>query len=211
MFWTYLKEIWRGKDLYRILMNSECANFELRGLVLDVGSGEGASYNRFFKKQPGVRIVPLDLKTGIDLEKDRLPYGDAGADFVLAFNLLEHIYNYQHLLFEIKRVLKPGGQLIGAVPFLVGYHPDPHDYWRYTSEALRKILSVSGLIVDRFQVLGRGPLSLGFSSIEFMLPRWLKLIKLPFVLAGDWLIWRSRPKWNLERFALGLFFTATKK
>ena len=101
MLLNYLKEIMRGKDLYRILMNQECANYELSGLVLDVGSGPfdtaqgkgGASYHRFFKKQPEVKIVPLDLKTGIDLEKDKLPYGDASVDMVLAFNVLEHIYN----------------------------------------------------------------------------------------------------------------------
>jgi SAM-dependent methyltransferase len=205
MLINYLKEILRGKDLYRILMNQECANYELKGLVLDVGSGAGASYNRFFKKQPGVKLVPLDLKTGIDLEKDKLPYGDASVDMVLAFNLLEHIYNYRHLLLEIKRVLKPGGRVLGAVPFLVGYHPDPRDFWRYTSETLEKIFKENGFSGVAVKLLGWGPVAAAFSQVEFLCPRIFKIFILPIVLLKDWAILKIKPSLT-DKYPLGFFF-----
>ena len=217
MLLNYLKEIMRGKDLYRILMNQECANYELSGLVLDVGSGPfdtaqgegGASYHRFFKKQPEVKIVPLDLKTGIDLEKDKLPYGDASVDMVLAFNVLEHIYNYRHLFSEIKRVLKPGGRVLGAMPFLVGYHPDPHDFWRYTSETLKKIFEENGFNRAMITLLGRGPVTAAFSQAEFLCPRVLKIFLLPVILLKDWVILKIRPSLRVK-FPLGFFFSFYK-
>ena len=204
---TYIKETWRGKDLYRILMNMECGNCVLSGKVLDLGSGLGrASYHRFFQKSKNTEIIALDRLLATDFEKDKLPYGDNSIDVILIFNLLEHIYNYSFLLSEIKRVLKSGGRIIGATPFLVGYHPDPRDYWRYTSEALFKIFEEQNFKEIKIKPIGRGPFAAAYSQAEFMLPRALKLIKLPIVLFFDWLIFKIKPNLNRQKFALGLFF-----
>jgi len=216
----FIKEIWRGKDLYRILMNAECANHELWGTVLDVGSGVGfASYHRFFKKAADVKIVSLDIADAsgkaehaqIDLERDCLPYANDSIDIAIAFNVLEHIYNYSFLISEIRRVLKPGGQVIGAAPFLIGYHPDPKDYWRYTKEALFKIFEGQNFKNTVIKPIGRGPFAVAYSQVEFMLPRILKMIKLPVVLFLDWLIFKIKPNFHREKFALGLFFVLTKR
>ncbi|MBI5045446.1 MAG: class I SAM-dependent methyltransferase [Candidatus Niyogibacteria bacterium] len=210
----FIKELWRGKDLYRILMNLACRNVSLHGKVLDIGSGlNKASYHRFLKKSENVEIIALDLgfdKVGggshINLEQDALSYADHSVDMVLAFNILEHLYNYSFLLSEIKRVLKPEGRVVGAVPFLVGYHPDPRDYWRYTSESLRKILEDRGFKNIEISILGRGPFSAGYSQAEFVFPRFLKIFILPCVLLLDKMILDLKPKMNREKFALGLFF-----
>lgn len=210
-FWIYLEEIWRGKDLYRILMNLECRQFTLAGKVLDLGAGrEQASYHRFFKKDPAAQIQPLDQGLdGIDLEKDRLPQSDSTVNQILAFNLLEHIFNYNYVLAEALRVLKPGGQIIGAVPFLVGFHPDPYDYFRFTSEALEKILSQAGFGEIKTKIFGRGPFSVAYSQLEFILPRILKIFILPIYYFFDWLL-NFFLKAPPEHFALGLFFSAKK-
>ncbi|MBI2627846.1 MAG: methyltransferase domain-containing protein [Candidatus Niyogibacteria bacterium] len=208
----FIKELWRGKDLCRILMNLECRKFALEGHVLDIGSGlNRASYHRFFKISPDAEIFSLDQAVSeIDFEKDKLPYKDNSMDAILIFNLLEHIYNYSFLLAEIKRVLKPGGQMIGAAPFLVGYHPDPHDYWRYTNEALFKIFKGQNFKNIEIKPIGRGPFTAVYSQVEFMLPRVLKIIKLPVVLFLDRLIFKIKPNFNREKFALGLFFSGIK-
>lgn len=208
----------RGKDLYRTLMNMECANYNLRGKVLDLGSGiNKASYHRFLKKSDDAEIISLDLGFNdnsngsfIDLEKDKLPYEDNSIDTILAFNLLEHIYNYSFLISEVYRILKPGGQVIGAVPFLVGYHPDPRDFWRYTSESLDKIFKEHNYKDIKITVLGRGPMSAGYSQIEFMLPRIFKIIILQLVFLSDNIILKLKPKLNQQKFALGLFFSFSK-
>src|SRR3989344_2519444 len=139
------KGIWRKKSLLRTLMNLELANYSVRGKVLDIGGGVNPSYFEFLKKEEGAEIINIDFKSlheigkTIDLEKDPLPYSDGSIDHVLVFNLFEHIYNYRFLAGEIKRVLNPGRQVLGFVPFMMSYHPDPRDYFRYTTEALRNI------------------------------------------------------------------------
>lgn len=218
--WQYIKEIWRGKDLYRVLMNNECANYALSGKVVDLGSGlNAASYYRFFQKAKGADIIALDVgfknqQTGknipIDFEKDTLPYQDNSVDVVLAFNIFEHVYNYAFLLKEIYRILKPGGRVIGAVPFLVGYHPDPHDFWRYTSETLTRVFKAASFHDVKVAALGRGPFSAAYSQIEFIFPRLLKLLILPAALFVDRMVFLIKPKLFCEKFALGLFFNSPK-
>ncbi len=211
----YLKEMWRGKDIYRILMNAECSEHSLSGVTLDVGSGENmASYHRFLKRKPDVEVMSLDLhfvsdgneKQFIDLEKDALPKNDSSVDTVLLFNFLEHIYNYSHVFNEIKRVLKPNGTLIGAVPFLVAYHPDPHDYWRYTKETLEKIFTSAGFMHASIKSFGCGPATAAFSQFEVVCPRILKMFLFPIVFLLDSIIVRLRPQFGKEKFSLGLFF-----
>lgn len=214
----YLSELWRGKDLYRIFMNQECARHAIRGRVLDIGSGlRRASYHRFLKREPSAIVESLDLgfapETGqtIDLEKDFLPRAGASVDAVLLFNVLEHLYNYALTLSEIKRVMKPGGQLLGVVPFLVAYHPDPHDYWRYTVETLPKILADAGFSNIEIRPFGYGPSVAAFSQAETALPRLVKILLLPFVLAADAIIVKLRPRLGKDKFSLGLFFKATNE
>jgi len=212
------REMWRGKDLYRIFMNEECSREAIGGKVLDVGSGKNlASYHRFLKRSPGTEIECLDLgfeknsesSKSIDLEKDALPHAAESVDAVLLFNVLEHLYNYRLVLSEIKRVLKSGGQFIGVVPFLVGYHPDPHDYWRYTKETLQKIFREVGFTDIQIRPFGFGPASAAFLQLEMALPRVLKIILIPGVLCLDWVITKLRPGLGEKKFSLGLFFKAT--
>ena len=65
----------------------------------------------------------FDQKVGavMDFEKDAFPHKDATFDRVLVLNVLEHVFNYNHLISEMKRVLKDGGTLIGFTPFLVRF------------------------------------------------------------------------------------------
>ncbi len=219
---SYLKELWRGKDLYRIFMNQECTRHTIRGKVLDIGSGlKLASYHRFLQRDPSALIECLDLgfegngspegvKQHIDLEKDYLPHASESVDTVLLFNVLEHLYNYSLILSEIKRVLKADGQLIGVVPFLVAYHPDPHDYWRYTKETLEKIFTAVGFTHIAIRSFGYGPGVAALSQMEPVLPRWLKILLVPKTLFFDWLVLKFRPKMNKDKFPLGLFFVVKK-
>lgn len=218
-FFIYWQETWRGKDVYRILMNESCQRFRLRGRVLDLGSGSNkASYHRFFQKDASIQIDFLDLRPishkeeaeTFDFEKDFLPCEAASVDQILIFNLLEHLYNYNHLFQEVARTLKKDGQIFGAVPFLVGYHPDPHDYFRYTSEALQKIFVESGFAEPQIQMLGVGPFTASFSQFEFVLPRAIKILFYPLIYFLDKLFFLLRPRFNREKFALGLFFSLRK-
>ena len=51
------------------------------------------------------------------IQRDQpLPLADASVDVILSFYSLEHIYPLSPYLQELKRVLKPGGLLSGAIP-----------------------------------------------------------------------------------------------
>lgn len=88
----------------------------------------------------------------VPLDKDgRLPLADACADIVLSSQVLEHVPNPQLYLSESWRVLQPGGLLMLSTHGVWGYHPDPTDYWRWTSQGLPKIIEMSGFQMVEFQ------------------------------------------------------------
>ena len=46
----------------------------------------------------------------------RLPLRSGSLDIIISFNSLEHLYPLNNYLDEFKRVLKPGGKLVGGIP-----------------------------------------------------------------------------------------------
>jgi SAM-dependent methyltransferase len=199
----------RGQSLARILMNEALAHETLRGSVVDVGGGHHPDYFDFLRRAGEVQVRVLDASlSGIDFEKDPFPFGEASADTILLCNVLEHIYDYRFLLRQVRRILKEGGQLIGFVPFWVGYHPDPHDYFRYTGEALQRILAEADFKDTRIRTIGGGPVLANFNTLVLSLPRILRpLAYLPYAVL-DALFLTLSPK-SRGRNPLGFLFTAT--
>ena len=52
----------------------------------------------------------------IDLERERLPFKDNTFDLIVSLEVIEHIWNTDHFLNEISRVLKTEGYLIISTP-----------------------------------------------------------------------------------------------
>jgi SAM-dependent methyltransferase len=70
--------------------------------------------------------------------------------------VLEHVAEPQQYLREAWRVLRPRGQLLLSTHGNWQYHPDPHDYWRWTLEGLRYELEKAGFSpVLELAALGR--------------------------------------------------------
>ena len=209
-----IRQLAKKKSLLRSLMNLEAGNYSVGGRVLDLGGGISPTYFNFLKKERGTEILNLDLKNNedegrIDFEKDNLPFTNDTIDNVLAFNLLEHIYNYRHLVSEAIRVLKTGGRMLGFVPFLINYHPDPNDYFRYTSESLQKIFTEASFKEIKIKVIGLGPLAVNFNILAPFLPVFLRCLLFPFYYCADKIILGLRPKMT-ERYPLGYFFELKK-
>ena len=195
-------------------MNYEVKNIDLDGEVIDIGGGKKDYYYKIFKSnKANISSVDIclsdDNKNKINLECDRLPFSDSYFDSALMFNVLEHIYNYNFLISETKRVLKNGGKIIGFVPFLVNYHPDPNDYFRYTKESLKKIFQENGFKLLEIKEVGLGPLSVNFNNLFLYLPVFLRVIlfslSYPFFISSIFL----RPIFK-ERYPLGYFFIFKK-
>lgn len=167
----------RGLSLYRILFHAQLATLALKGRVLDLGGKSvKASYYPHIAVADDCEIVVTDLNPGpevlaLDVEKT-FPVGDAEFDFILAFNLFEHVYNYQTAPAEVHRALKPGGSFVICVPFLHEYHADPHDYFRFTAPALRRIWEGGGLTCTRMSALGEGLFTYAITrSASLVMPR----------------------------------------
>ena len=131
--------------------------------VLDLGCRSGALTRHFLD---GNSVVGLDVDAAA-LEKaaalgieplqanveEPLPLDDASFDAVVAGELFEHLQFPDALVAEIRRVLRPGGLLLGSVPnayrvqsrlrFLAGRAPedDPTHLRMFSPAALRELLA----------------------------------------------------------------------
>ncbi len=203
------REIWQGKSVARAYMNAYLCEVRFEGTILDIGGGRDTKYLSF---HPDVlRVETLDAKAGheVDFEKDRLPFADASYDSVLLFNVLEHVFNYRHLIAETKRALRAGGTLHGFVPFLIKYHPDPHDYFRYTKETLLRLLREEGYADIKVTEVGGGPFIAAAHQIVQVFPRILRIPIFFYLLVLDKALCYIRPK-NHEFFPLGYYFRGKK-
>lgn len=219
-FWPLYREMSRGKSLTRVLMNQSCRKVTLSGTGLDLGAGSGeASYHRYFQKAPDTRVEALDLypREGavqeVDLER-HLPLPEASQDFLLLMNVLEHVYNYAGCLAECFRILRPGGRLVGAVPFLHRVHPDPDDFFRYTQSALQRSLEGAGFSSVQIEPLGFGPLTASVEQFTHLVrPRPVAVVATAAAITVDRLLnrlFRARPGVVAANYPLAYLFVAVK-
>lgn len=71
-----------------------------------------------------------------------LPYGRE-YDFVIADQVLEHVEDPREAIFNLEMLLKPGGYLIVATPFLYPVHNCPVDVSRLTPYGMRLLFDTS--------------------------------------------------------------------
>lgn len=206
------KEIRTGKSVIRAYLNYRLQKETLKGKTIDIGGGAGEKYLTFMKRGQETTFETFDLKAGnkVDFETDRLLAEDGAYDTVLFLNVLEHIFNYQHITNEVMRVTKPGtGQLIGFVPFLMWYHPDHRDFFRYTHEALEIILKQAGAKEIKIEPIGKGPFTAAVQMIMLLMPRFLRPILFTISFCLDKLFVYLGGK-NSGKYALGYLFIVGK-
>jgi SAM-dependent methyltransferase len=167
----------RGASLVRALFNESLRSYRVEGDVLDLGSKSAANPSyRYLSVAPGARLTFTDIAGGEGVTRvnveERFPFADGSFDYVLAFHLMEHVYHYAYALEEIRRVLRPGGKLIIAVPFLHMYHEDPVDYFRFTDTALIRICKERSLDCVSMEYVGEGLYSQALTIMSrFQRPR----------------------------------------
>jgi len=132
-------------------------------VILNLGSGT---------KRISHSIVNVDLLpfANVDIVADaaRLPFQNDSIDGIISEASLEHVRNAQAAIEEMHRVLKKGGYLYLIVPFMVGYHPSPCDYRRWTLPGI--IDALEGLEVVESGIRG-GPTS----AFLWILQEWLAM------------------------------------
>ncbi len=121
-----------------------------KGALLDIGCGD-KPYERLLRPYVDsyVGLEHPDTahsREGVDVwgSADDLPFGDDSFDTVVSFHVLEHTEEPARVLGEMARVLRPGGRLLLAVPFIWGVHEAPRDFYRFTPYGLRHLLGEAG-------------------------------------------------------------------
>ena len=128
---------------------------KFKGTVLDVGCGIMPYREMILQNKQVTRYTGLDFESALheeyakvkpDLvwEGSTINLESNSVDTILATEVLEHCAEPEKVLAEIFRVLKPGGVFFFTVPFLWNIHLVPYDEYRYTSFALKRLLSQEG-------------------------------------------------------------------
>ena len=103
--------------------------------ILDVGSGDGILISRIAKKLNAKDISCVELEEdcvkklksfGYNVESfdlnNKFPYKDSSFDYIIANQIIEHLYFTDKFMEEIKRVLRPSGTLILSTTNLASLH-----------------------------------------------------------------------------------------
>lgn len=131
--------------------------------ILDVGCGTGANLEMLsqFGNAEGVdvSVEALDFCRARGLQQvklgaaEALPYAGNSLDLVTALDVVEHLDDDVAGLKEMKRVLRPGGEVVLFVPafmFLWGVQDDISNHRRrYTMAGLKAVVSQAGLEIGR--------------------------------------------------------------
>jgi len=156
----------------------------LGGRVLDVGCGD-KPYRSWF----GVvtEYVGLDVAGGANVDvvvsaSESWPFPEDHFDVLFSSQVLEHVESLDHTLFEMRRVLRKGGSIMLAIPFLYNEHGTPYDYRRLTVNGVAQLFP--GLEIIRLEKIGGIGSTLvllmlnwlsNFRYIKVMLPIWIPL------------------------------------
>ena len=217
---SLLKWIWQGKTLTRSMLNTRLVSEpELTGLTLDLGGGGAPSYKPLLKISG--RFVNMDaiaeaMPTVVGDLESTFPFDTDSVDTALLFNTLEHVYDHQHVVNEMHRVLKPGGRALVYVPFIFPVHVHQtekflvDDYFRYTRSALNKMFAKAGFAKIDIEPMG----GVFWVVAEFLgiLISW-RLLRLPIFLSCmllESLYGRIKPGVSAKRYPLAYFVVAIK-
>ena len=196
----------------------------MRGLVVDLGGKRLRKRGAFRPPSDGVTnwvYVNLDSNSAPSVfgSVTDAPLRSLVADCVMCTEVLEHLAEPDRCVREAHRLLKPGGLLIGSVPFMYPVHGDPHDFQRFTPDGLARLLGPFTAIDVRPMGGYFGSLGLFIEiGVQELSGRkvWRRVLSRLLRLLARALTWtdlrraRSAAGPFLPAFANGFFFIARK-
>lgn len=144
--------------------------------ILDAGCGTGLVLRHLPAGSVGLDINPRNIKKAKlhapkaevilgDIEK--LPFPNSSFKTIISMDVLEHLIEPKGAIFELFRVLSPGGILIGSVPaqnliwrlrFLSSTHPGEPYHKLYKKKEIETLFSGKGKLLE----IKRGCLFMNF-------------------------------------------------
>lgn len=138
----------------------------LKGRILDIGAGTG-DFLLECKNQNWdiLGIEPNDKAKGIAIGKG-IKFGDTieklesnSFDVITMWHVLEHVPDVEHQVTELKRLLKPSGTIIIAVPNFKSYDANhykefwaaydvPRHLWHFSKTAIEKLFDKQNMNLE---------------------------------------------------------------
>jgi len=126
-----------------------------------------------------------------------LPFEDGEFDAVVSDQVLEHVEgNPQAAIDETFRVLKQNGIALHTTCLINPVHGAPSDYWRFTPNALRLLVTKNGEVIDAG--------GWGNPYVLFFLALGLRFKSIPHARwhPAHWLAMKNSDKWLIHTWVL---------
>lgn len=135
--------------------------------ILDVGAGTGdflkVCKNNNWKVngvEPSEKARDFASKKNIELKKDISEFNNEQFDVISLWHVLEHIPNLIEYINQLKKLLKPNGVLIIAVPNYKSYDANhykefwaaydvPRHLWHFSQTSIKKLFSTIEMNVEK--------------------------------------------------------------
>jgi SAM-dependent methyltransferase len=130
--------------------------------ILNIGSGQA-------RIAPNIKNLDIIAGPSVDYvgSAEMIPLDNQAVDLIITQEAFEHIQNPDKAINECFRVLKKGGIIYFQVPFIIGYHPGPTDFLRFTKEGVEEFLTRAGFSVRQIDITVGGATGYYRISVEF--------------------------------------------
>jgi SAM-dependent methyltransferase len=162
-------QTWMGTSVRRRLLDADLADLARcgTGRPLEIGNGRDLRRGRFRLAAEGWVSLDLSgrLRPHVRGDAQHLPLASEAFDLVVCTEVAEYLPSPAAAVAEIARVLRPGGRLVWATPFM--HRADAaSDLWRFTEAGLRQLLEGSGLHVEEVRPQGAA-LAVAANTLRF--------------------------------------------
>tara|TARA_Y100000389_G_scaffold169439_1_gene175700 strand:- start:4366 stop:5034 length:669 start_codon:yes stop_codon:yes gene_type:complete len=162
---TLIKTIYADHNNSRSIRNalSELLKkYANHSFILNIGSGNTriASHIKNLDIFDGPNIDYVSSAENIPIEKNTV-------DLIITQEVFEHLEEPRKALKECYRILKDDGKIFFQVPFIIGYHPSPGDFFRFTKSGIVSFLNEGGFEVEKLEISVGGAVGFYRISVEF--------------------------------------------
>jgi len=127
-------------DEYSIYKSIKKNAHFLDGKILDIWCRE-KPYKSFFKYSHYIGLDIIAWKN-VDILADatNIPLEKESIDSIFSTQVITDIYMIEKFFWEISRILKKNGKIFFTTEFICWKNDEPHDYYRFTDNYLKKKL-----------------------------------------------------------------------
>lgn len=135
----------------------------VKGKLLDIGAGTGdflaVAKNDGWQTvgiEPSAKAKEIAIKKGVNFASDLASLENNSFDIITMWHVLEHVPNLEEYISELKRLIKPTGTIIIAVPNFKSYDAKyygefwaafdvPRHLWHFSKTAIKKLFAKENL------------------------------------------------------------------